>query len=156
MLSYDTLFIIKKSNQPPNAPGTLIMTNDSNNGNILNITLDNVMGVIRRVYLVDGLDAARAAFKQMNEFFSGLKGWAETTDAVYNFFAEKRKEEKQQSREEKLEEQRAAASRFVVLTKAVSDAKTIGKAEIDKMDVDVSSPGNNIAKYINLGKDYDE
>lgn len=130
-----------------------MMTNYPNNDSTLNITKDDVMGVIGRVYHVDGLDAARAAFKQMNEFFSGLKGWAETTDAVYGFFAEKRKEEKQQSREEKLEEQRAAASKFVVLTKAVSDAKTIGKAEIDKMDVEVSSPGNNIAKFINLGQD---
>ena len=129
------------------------MTNDSNNVNTLNITKDDVMRIIRRVCNVDGLDAARAAFKQMNEFFSGLKGWAETTDAVYDFFAEKRKEEKQQSREEKLAEQRAAASQFVVLNKAVSDAKTIGKAEIDQMDVDVKSPGNTIAKTIKIGND---
>jgi hypothetical protein len=129
------------------------MTNDSNNVNTLNITKDDVMRIIRRVCNVDGLDAARAAFKQMNEFFSGLKGWAETTDAVYDFFAEKRKEEKQQSREEKLEEQRAAASQFVVLNKAISDAKTIGKAEIDQMDVDVKSPGNTIAKTIKIGQD---
>ena len=130
-----------------------MMTTGSNNGNTLNITKDNVMGVIGRIYHVDGLDAARAAFKQMNEFFSGLKGWAETTEAAYDFFAEKRKEEKQQSREEKLAEQRAAASQFVVLNKAVSDAKTIGKAEIDQMDVDVKSPGNTIAKTIKIGND---
>ena len=130
-----------------------MMTTGSNNGNTLNITKDNVMGVIGRICNVDGLDAARAAFKQMNEFFSGLKGWAETTEAAYDFFAEKRKEEKQQSREEKLAEQRAAASQFVVLNKAVSDAKTIGKAEIDQMDVDVKSPGNTIAKTIKIGND---
>ena len=130
-----------------------MMTNYPNNDSTLNITKDNVMEVIRRVYYVDGLDAARAAFKQMNEFFSGLKGWAETTEAVYGFFAEKRKEEKQQLREEKLEEQRAAASKIVVLTKATSDAKTIGTAEIDKMDVDVKSPGNTIAKTIKIGQD---
>ena len=94
--------------------------------------------------------------KVMNAFFSTEKGWAETADEVYTIFAYKRKEEKQKLREEKLEEQRAAASNLFVLNKATSDAKNFGKAEIDKMDVDVSSPGNNIAKYINLGKDYDE
>ena len=50
-----------------------------------------------------------------------------TTEAVYDFFAEKRKEEKQQLREEKLEEQRAAASKLYVISKATSDAKTITK-----------------------------
>ena len=130
-----------------------MMTTDPNNGNTLNITQDDVMRVIRRVYRVDGVDASRSAFKQMNEFFSGLKGWAETTEAVYVFFAEKRKEEKQQLREEKLEEQRAAASKLYVISKATSDAKTIGKAEIDKMDVDVKSPGNTIAKTIKIGNE---
>jgi len=133
-----------------------MMTPDPNNDNTLNITKDDVMRIIKRVYHVDGLDASRAAYKQMNEFFSGLKGWAETTEAVYYFFAEKRKEEKQQLREEKLEEQRAAASTFVVLNKASSDAKNIGKAEIDKMSVDVNSPGNNIARTIKLDNKYDE
>ena len=33
------------------------------------------------------------------------------------------------------------------------EAKAVGKAEIDKMNVDVNSPGNNIAKVIQLGKD---
>ena len=133
-----------------------MMTTDNNNDNTLNITKDDVMRIIKRVYHVDGLDASRAAYKQMNEFFSGLKGWAETTEAVSYFFAEKRKEEKQQLREEKLEEQRAAASTFVVLDKASSDANNIGKAEIDKMSVDVNSPGNNIARTIKLEKKYDE
>lgn len=44
----------------------------------LNITQDDVMGIVRRIIKVDGLEAARAAFKQMNEYFSCLKGWAET------------------------------------------------------------------------------
>ena len=48
----------------------------------LNITQDEVVRIVRRIINVDGLEEARAAFKQMNEFFSGLKGWAETTDAV--------------------------------------------------------------------------
>ena len=126
------------------------------NDSMLNITTNDVMGVIKRIIEVDGLDAARAAFKQMNEFFSGMKGWAETTEAVYALFAEKRKEEKQQSRNEKLEEQRAGAPNLFVLSKATSDAKNIGTAEIDKMDVDVNSPGNNIARIIKLGKDNEE
>ena len=160
MLSYDTLFIIKKSNQPPNTPGTLMMTNDSNNGKPrrgrLKITQERVVAIVCRTIELKGLEAAQGAFEQMNAFFSTEKGWAETADEVYALFAEKRKEKEQKLREEKLEEQRAAASNLFVLTKATSDAKTIGKAEIDKMDVDVSSPGNNIAKFINLGKDNDE
>ena len=129
------------------------MTTQTTNINTLNITQIDVMRIIMRIINVDGLEAARAAFKQMNDFFSGMKGWAETTEAVYDFFAEKRKEEKQQLREEKLEEQRAAASKLYVISKATSDAKTIGKAEIDKMDVDVKSPGNTIAKTIKIGNE---
>lgn len=129
------------------------MTNDTpNNANTLSITQDDVMLIVSRIYKVDGLEAAKTAFKQMNEFFSGIKGWAETTDVVYEFFSNKRKEEKQQLREEKLEEQRAAASNVVVVSQATSDAKNIGTAEIDEMKVDVLSPGNNIARIINLGE----
>ena len=122
----------------------------------LNITQDEVVRIVRRIINVDGLEEARAAFKQMNEFFSGLKGWAETTDAVYALFAEQRKAEQQKLRKEKLEEQRAGAPLFVVSSQSTSDAKNIGSAEIDKMDVDVNSPGNNIARIIQLGKDDDK
>ena len=122
----------------------------------LNITQDDVVRIVRRIINVDGLEAARAAFKQMNEFFSGLKGWAETTDAVYALFAEQRKAEQQKLRKEKLEEQRAGAPLFVVSSQSTSDAKNIGSAEIDKMDVDVNSPGNNIARIIQFRKDDDK
>lgn len=121
----------------------------------LNITQNDVLGSIMRIIDVDGLDAARAAFKQMNYYFSGLKGWAETADAAYALFAQKRKEEKQQLREEKLEVQRAAAPNLLVVSQATSDAKNIGNAKIDTMDVDVNSPGNIIAKIIKIG-DKDE
>ena len=127
------------------------MTTQTTNNNTLNITQTDVMMIITRIIKVDGLEAARAAFKQMNDFFSGMKGWAETTDAVYDLFAEKRKEERQQLREEKLEEQRAAASQLFVLNQASSDANNIGKADVD-MKVDVSSPGNTIAKTIKYSK----
>ena len=131
-------------------------TETPNSTNTLCITKDDVIRVIKRIIDVDGLEAARAAFKQMNEFFSGVNGWAETTDAVYSLFANKRKEEKQQSREERLEEQRIGAPNIVVLTKATSDAKSIGNAEIDKMEVDVKSPGNTIARTIKIDKKDDE
>ena len=131
-------------------------TETPNSTNTLCITQDDVIRVIKRIIDVDGLEAARAAFKQMNEFFSGVNGWAETTDAVYSLFANKRKEEKQQSREERLEEQRIGAPNIVVLTKATSDAKSIGNAEIDKMEVDVKSPGNTIARTIKIDKKDDE
>ena len=122
----------------------------------LNITQDNVVKIVRRIIDVDGLEAARAAFKQMNEYFSGLKGWAETTDVVYALFAAQREAEQQRLRKEKLEEQRAGAPLFVVSSQSTSDAKSIGSAEIDKMDVDVNSPGNNIARFIQFRKDDDK
>ncbi len=131
-------------------------TETPNSTNTLCITQDDVIRVIMRIIDVDGLEAARAGFKQMNEFFSGVNGWAETTDAVYSLFANKRKEEKQQSREERLEEHRIGAPNIVVLTKATSDAKSIGNAEIDKMEVDVKSPGNTIARTIKIDKKDDE
>ena len=128
------------------------MTIQTTNINTLNITQIDVMRIIMRIINVDGLEAARAAFKQMNDFFSGMKGWAETTDAVYDLFAEKRKEEKQQQREEKLEELRTAAPTISV----TSEAKAVGKAEVEHMDVDVKSPGSNIARIINIGDNKDE
>lgn len=122
----------------------------------LNITQDDVVRIVRRIIDVDGLVEARAAFKQMNEFFSGMEGWTETTDAVYDLLAEHREAEQQRLRKEKLEEQRAGAPLFVVLSQSISDAKSIGPAEIDKMDVNVNSPGNNIARIIQFRKDDDK
>ena len=120
---------------------------------LLNITQNDVMEVIRRIIVVDGLDAARAAFKQMNEYFSGMRGWAETTESVYALIADKRKEEKLQQIQEQLEVQRAAAPNLVVMSHSTSDARNIGKTE---MDIDVNSPGNNIAKIIKIGEKHDE
>ena len=122
----------------------------------LNITQDDVVRIVRRIIDVDGLEEARAAFRQMNEFFSGMEGWTETTDAVYDLLAEHREAEQQRLRKEKLEEQRAGAPLFVVLSQSISDAKSIGPAEIDKMDVEVNSPGNNIARIIQFRKDDDK
>ena len=39
----------------------------------LNITQDDVVRVIRRMIKVDGLEAARRAFRQMNEFFTACR-----------------------------------------------------------------------------------
>ena len=134
------------------------MTTQTTNNNTLNITQIDVMLIITRIIKVDGLEAARVAFKQMNDFFSGMKGWAETTDAVYDLFAEKRKEEKQQQREEKLEELRTAAPNIHLQNNStsMSDAKNIRKVEVGQMDVEVKSPGNNIARIINIGENKDE
>lgn len=134
------------------------MTTQTTNNNTLNITQTDVMLIITRIIKVDGLEAARVAFKQMNDFFSGMKGWAETTDAVYDLFAEKRKEEKQQQREEKLEELRTAAPNIHLQNNStsMSDAKNIRKVEVGQMDVEVKSPGNNIARIINIGENKDE
>ena len=128
------------------------MTPEPQHPSLLNITSNDVMGVVRRIIDVDGLEAARVAFKQMNEFFSGMRGWAETTEAVYALIAEKRKEEKQQQIQEKLEAQRAGAPNLVVMSQATSDVRNIGKAE---MDIDVNSPGNNIGKMIKIGEKHE-
>ena len=129
------------------------MTSENTPTSLLNITQNDVMEVIRRIIVVDGLDAARAAFKQMNEYFSGLRGWADTTESVYALIADKRKEEKLQQIQEQLEVQRAAAPNLVVMSHSTSDARNIGKTE---MDIDVNSPGNNIAKIIKIGEKHDE
>ena len=118
-----------------------MMTSENTPTSLLNITQNDVMEVIRRIIVVDGLDAARAAFKQMNAYFSGLRGWAETTESVYALIADKRKEEKLQQIQEQLEVQRAAAPNLVVMSHSTSDAWNIGQTE---MDIDVNSPGNNI------------
>ena len=130
-----------------------MMTSENTPTSLLNITQNDVMEVIRRIIVVDGLDAARAAFKQMNEYFSGLRGWADTTESVYALIADKRKEEKLQQIQEQLEVQRAAAPNLVVMSHSTSDARNIGKTE---MDIDVNSPGNNIAKIIKIGEKHDE
>ena len=129
------------------------MTSENTPTSLLNITQNDVMEVIRRIIVVDGLDAARAAFKQMNEYFSGLRGWADTTESVYALIADKRKEEKLQQIQEQLEVQRAAAPNLVVMSHSTSDARNIGKTE---MDIDVNSPGNNIAKIIKIGEKHAE
>lgn len=126
----------------------------------LNITQSDVLEIINRIYEVEGLAAAREAFKQLNSYFSCIKGWSETTIVIQKFLAEKRKEEQEQTRKYKLEEQRAAAPQIHVVSLSSSDASNnssnIDQADIDKMDVGIYSPGNNIAKTIildNLDKD---
>ena len=116
----------------------------------LMITQESVLRIVELIYDIKGLEVAMANFEQMNTFFSTEPGWAEAAVEVYSFFAMKRKEEKQQSRAEKLEEQRAGAPHLVVMSQATSDAKVI-----DKMDVDVNSPGNNIAKIIKRGENHE-
>ncbi len=81
----------------------------------LNITTADVLGVLNRIIDVDGLDAARVAFKQMNEFFSGMWGWAETTNEVYALFAAVRRREHKEQFEKELAKERAGAASFVWL-----------------------------------------
>lgn len=81
----------------------------------LNITTADVLGVLNRIIEVEGLEAARTAFKQMNEFFSGMWGWVETTNAVYALFAAVRRKEHKEQFEEQLAKERAGAASFVWL-----------------------------------------
>ena len=113
----------------------------------LMITQERVIAIICRYIDTKGLAYAQGRFDEMNADFSAERGWAETAEKIYELFANKRKEELQRIREEKLEELRTAAPTISV----TSEAKAVGKAEIEQMDVEVKSPGNNIARLINLG-----
>ena len=93
----------------------------------LKITQEDVVRVIMRIIDINGLDAAKTAFGQMNDYFSTKKGWAETADEVYDLLAGKRKEEKRELREEKLETQRAGAANIVMMNK--NDLTGIGKVD---------------------------
>ena len=93
----------------------------------LKITQEDVVKVVMRIIDVKGLDAANAAFGQLNDCFSTKKGWAETADEVYDLLADKRKEEKLELREEKLETQRAGAANIVMMNK--NDSTGIGKVD---------------------------
>ena len=90
--------------------------------------------------------------EQLNELFSTEPGWNEASAEVMQYLTEKRKEEQLKQREEKLEELRAGAPTISV----TSEAKAVGKAEVEQMDVDVKSPGNNIARIINIGDSKDD
>jgi hypothetical protein len=96
----------------------------------LNITQDDVVKVIKRIIKVDGLEAAREAFRQMNWFFSGLPGWAETTDAAYDIFATARRKEHQEQLAARLEEQRASAPNIVML----NNNESTGVGKVDQLN----------------------
>ena len=113
----------------------------------LKITNVSVLRIIESYYELKGLKVAMEKLEQLNELFSTEPGWNEASAEIIQYLTEKRKEEQQKQREEKLEELRTAAPTISV----TSEAKAVGKAEVEQMDVEVKSPGNNIARLINLG-----
>lgn len=117
----------------------------------LKITNVSVLRIIESYYELKGLKVAMEKLEQLNELFSTEPGWNEASAEIMQYLTEKRKEEQQKQREEKLEELRTAAPTISV----TSEAKAVGKAEVEQMDVDVKSPGNNIARIINLGDSKD-
>lgn len=122
----------------------------------LMITQERVIAIICRYIDTKGLAYAQGRFDEMNADFSAEGGWAETAERIYKLFANKRKEELQRLREEKLEELRESAPRFVMANTNNVEAKAVGKAEVGQMDVEVKSPGNNIARIINIGDSKDD
>ena len=122
----------------------------------LMITQERVIAIICRLMDTKGLAFAQEKFDEMNVLFSAERGWAATAEEIYRLFAEKRKEEHQRQREEKLEELRESAPKFVMANTNNIEAKAVGKAEVEQMDVEVKSPGNNIARIINLGDSKDD
>ena len=118
----------------------------------LKITNVSVLRIIESYYELKGLKVAMEKLEQLNELFSTEPGWNEASAEIMQYLTEKRKEEQQKQREEKLEELRTAAPTISV----TSEAKAVGKAEVEQMDVDVKSPGNNIARIINIGDSKDD
>ncbi len=100
----------------------------------LKITQEDVVRVIMRIIDINGLDAAKTAFGQMNDYFSTKKGWAETADEVYDLLADKRKEEKLELREEKLETQRAGAANIVVMNQNKNESISTGIGKVDQLN----------------------
>ena len=113
----------------------------------LKITNVSVLRIIESYYELKGLKVAMEKLEQLNELFSTEPGWNEASAEIMQYLTEKRKEEQQKQREEKLEELRTAAPNIHLQ----NNAKNIEKAEVEQMDVEVKSPGNNIARLINLG-----
>ena len=119
----------------------------------LKITNVSVLRIIESYYELKGLKVAMEKLEQLNELFSTEPGWNEASAEIMQYLTEKRKEEQQKQREEKLEELRTAAPNIHLQNNSTNtnNAKNIEKAEIEQMDVEVKSPGNNIARLINLG-----
>lgn len=129
------------------------MTTSDSTRRTFRLTKDDIVRIIKRRIAMDGLEAAKAYFKYMNEDYSGIDGWTEVVNEVYDFFIEEQRKLEEKLHLKSLELQRAAAPNLYVANKAMSEAKSIGKEEIDKMNVEVKSPGNNIARIIKLGED---
>ena len=124
----------------------------------LMITQERVVKDILFAIKTDGLEKAIQLFDILNKYFSIEPGWAETALEIRTLFAELRKVEEDEKKTEKeverrLEELKATSPKTVILNSNTN--KNSGKTEIDsidKMDVGIYSPGNNIAKTITLDK----
>lgn len=122
----------------------------------LMITQERVVNDILFAIKTDGLEKAIQLFDILNKYFSIEPGWAETALEIRTLFADLRKKEVEASQAEKeaerrLEELKATSPKTVILNS--NNNKNCGKTEIDsidKMDVGIYSPGNNIAKTITL------
>ena len=120
----------------------------------LKITQERLVEGIRFAIKTDGIEKARLLFDMLNTYYSTETGWAEAALEIRTLFAEIREEELRKQREEKLEELRTAAPRIVMANK--NEARSIDKMEIGEMGVEVNSPGNNIARIINIGDSKDD
>ena len=120
----------------------------------LKINQERLVEGIRFAIKTDGVEKARLLFDMLNTYYSTEPGWAEAALEIRTLFAEIREEELRKQREEKLEELRTAAPRIVMANK--HEARSIDKMEIGEMGVEVNSPGNNIARIINIGDSKDD
>ena len=116
----------------------------------LNITTADVLGVLNRIIEVEGLEAARVAFKQMNEFFSGMWGWVETTNAVYALFAAVRRKEHKEQFEEQLAAELDKVQSVNTRIQKLSWQEELALANIDCMKEEVV---NMVRKKRESGRD---
>ena len=95
---------------------------------------------VRACMDANGLEKTQVYFEGMEHLLSGLPWWSEVKSAAESLFADERK------RLEELELARARASAMQIYQ--FMPGATTG---ID-MGVDVNTPGNNIARTINIDK----
>lgn len=106
------------------------MTTSDSTRRTFRLTKDDIVRIIKRRIAMDGLEAAKAYFKYMNEDYSGIDGWTEVVNEVYDLFIEEQRKLEEKLHLKSLELQRAAAPNLYVANKAMSEAKSIGKEEI--------------------------
>jgi hypothetical protein len=76
----------------------------------LRITQENVIIILNRIIDRDGVEKGIEALKDMNDWFCGEEGWAETSMKAQDLIVSRRKLEQQKELQQRVEIARAFAS----------------------------------------------